>query len=1035
MERISIFFIKCTVYRSNERGIFKCFDKSGLTSIYQSNNWIKSAQRVSLIFLLTFLILLLPFAKTLGQVYSVAETPWPEEYGNHRAVLDIPKGGDAVYIDLLWRRHDKDPGNKRFLVIEAKTGDTIPYIYRLEVNNERCKIVAGPVKNSGLYYFYYLPSTAVKGKSGARGYASIEAAPNKQWITTHKLDQGVSTNRHIDKATIKEIQSRTKFDSFYPMEVIATQAEEESFLSRYKSDYLVFTEDRTMPIRMLDALPLRWVQKPLDSEFIGNAKKNEYYALQLGIYASQLSLENIRLEYSDLKDKNGNIISKDAFTCYNTDGVDIDGKPFTLKVNVEQGKIQPMWVGIDIPHNAKPGTYEGTVTIKPEKLEEQNIKVILEIENELLADRGDSETWRHSRLRWLNSRLGIDNEPVAPYTPLRVENRKISCLGRSIQLNDLGLPEVINSWGNEILASPIKFVIQVNNQVETFELPEFSYKLKENGLISWESAAENDNFKLICNGKMEFDGHLNFTYEIKSKSNIQVQDIRLEIPMKKEFATYMVGMGRLGGFTPAHHISRWLRNEDSFWIGETTAGIHCELRGAPYNGPMINLYQSWSDQANLPAASWSNGGLGRQNIGHGGFRIDSDENTVTASAFSSLRRMTPDQTVKYEFALIITPVKEVDTKNHFSNRYFHATSPTPEVIANGGNVMNVHHANKFNPYINYPFIAQEEMRGLINEWHAKGWKVKIYYTVRELSNYLTEIWALRSLGHEILADGNGGGDRWLQEHLVNNYTPQWYAYLGNGVADEAILNSGESRWYNYYIEGLAWLLKHMDIDGIYLDDVSYDRRILKRMRKVMEAIKPGACMIDLHSNTSFSIGPVNQYLEFYPYIDRTWYGEGFSYDIHPADFWLVETSGIPFGVMNDILLQVGINERRGMLYGMTIRRGNAWKLWKLWDDFDIENSQMDGYWEKNPVVTTDHKDVYATTYIKEGSILIVLASWIKEPVSVKMNIDWKRLGLNPLEVNITAPEIQDYQKERSFKSGEAIPIDALGDCFIVISRK
>lgn len=1029
------FFLNCKDSELKEKEILKEHDNFKSVFIYSSNNLIRLIQRICSITLL----ILLSLTKTNGQVYSVAPNPWPEEYGNHRAVLEISKASDAVLIDFLWRRHDRNPGDKRFLIIEAKTGDTIANIQRIEVDNERCKIVAGPMRNAGTYYFYYLPSTVAQNSHyGARGYASIEDHPNDQWVTNLKLEKGIHNNPNISKATIKEIQSRTEFDSFYPMEVIGTHAEVESFLNQHKSNYLVFPEDRMFPIRMLDALPLRWLQKPPSKEFTGTAKKNEYYAFQLGIYASQLSLENIRLEYSDLKDKNGNIISKDAFTCYNTDGVDIDGKPFTLKVNVEQGKIQPMWVGIDIPHNAKPGTYEGTVIIKPEKLEEQNIKVILEIENELLADRGDSETWRHSRLRWLNSRLGIDNEPVAPYTPLRVENRKISCLGRSIQLNDLGLPEVINSWGNEILASPIKFVIQVNNQVETFELPEFSYKLKENGLISWESAAENDNFKLICNGKMEFDGHLNFTYEIKSKSNIQVQDIRLEIPMKKEFATYMVGMGRLGGFTPAHHISRWLRNEDSFWIGETTAGIHCELRGAPYNGPMINLYQSWSDQANLPAASWSNGGLGRQNIGHGGFRIDSDENTVTASAFSSLRRMTPDQTVKYEFALIITPVKQLDTKGHFSNRYFHdfhATSPTPQVIANGGNVMNVHHANKYNPYINYPFIAQKEMRELVDEWHKKGWKVKIYYTVRELSNYLTEIWALRSLGFEILADGNGGGDRWLQEHLVNNYTPQWYAYLGNGVADEAILNSGESRWYNYYIEGLAWLLKHMDIDGIYLDDVSYDRRILKRMRKVMEAIKPGSCMIDLHSNTSFSIGPVNQYLEFYPYIDRTWYGEGFSYDIHPADFWLVETSGIPFGVMNDILLQVGINRHRGMLYGMTVRGQNDWNLWKLWDDFGIANSKMNGYWEKNPVVTTDHKNVYATTYIKDGSVLVALASWIKEPVKVKMNIDWKRLGLNPSEVNIIAPEIYNYQKEKNFKVDELIPIDALSDCLIIISKK
>ena len=300
--------------------------------------------------------------------------------------------------------------------------------------------------------------------------------------------------------------------------------------------------------------------------------------------------------------------------------------------------------------------------------------------------------------------------------------------------------------------------------VVTFPEGKFTYKLKKNGFASWESVSENADFILSCNGEMEFDGHMNYKYEVKSKTGQRVQDIRLEIPMKKEFASYMVGMGRLGGFTPEHHISRWLRTEDSFWIGETNGGIHCELRGSTYNGPMINLYQSWIARPNLPTASWANGG-GSQNIGHGGFRIDTEGNTVTASAFSNLRRMAEGQSIKFEFAFLITPVKELDTKSQFSNRYFHATNPTPEVIAHGGNVMNVHHANKYNPYINYPFIAQKEMRDLVDEWHNKGWKVKIYYTLRELSNRMTEIWALRSLGFEILSDGNGGGDRWLREHL------------------------------------------------------------------------------------------------------------------------------------------------------------------------------------------------------------------------------------------------------------------------------
>jgi hypothetical protein len=87
---------------------------------------------------------------------------------------------------------------------------------------------------------------------------------------------------------------------------------------------------------------------------------------------------------------------------------------------------------------------------------------------------------------------------------------------------------------------------------------------------------------------------------------------------------------------------------------------------------------------------------------------------------------------------------------------------------------------------------------------------------------------------------------------------------------------------------------------LYLDDVAYDRQILKRMRKVMDAARPD-CLIDLHSNTYFSKGPAIQYAEFFPYIDKLWFGEGFQYDRMPPENWLVEVSGIPFVLMGDML--------------------------------------------------------------------------------------------------------------------------------------
>jgi len=973
---------------------------------------------------LLFLFFALPFAN-VGSAqdkisYAVPKDQWEEKFGNHRAVIKIDKPSDAVSIDFLWRRHDADPEKRRMIVINSFTGEEVLNIFRIQIDNERCKLVFGPVKNTGSYYFYYLPYSPVTKQYNSGEYLQVENGPDSLWVRKHQLAGGPLKFTGVTKVPVSEIQARTEFHSFYPMEVVATEDELNRFLNRYRDDYLVFAEDRSNPIKMPDAIPLNWIQKIPGSDFNGKAKKNEYYALQIGIYAAKKQINNVKLEFSDLISKGGSRISREAFTCFNTDGVDINGKPFTKKVFVKLGKVQALWVGCDIAVNATPGIYEGVIIVKPENLKEQRVKVILTVEDDFLADRGDGEPWRHSRLRWLNSTLGIDDEPVAPYTSLVIEKQKISCLGRSVQLNNYGLPEVINCLENNILASPIKFTVEINNRIELLSPGKFDFKKQKNGIVTWESTSENSNITLICKGEMEFDGRLSYNCQVISKTDIHVQDIRIELPLKKDFATYMMGMGRMGGFTPKNHLSRWLKTEDSFWIGAPAGGIQCELRGGTYHGPLRNLYQP------NPSPSWFNGM-------NGGFRIDTDDNVVTASAYSGARKMTKGQSVNYEFALLITPVKELNLKSQFNDRYFHSPEPTPEVVANGGKIMNVHHANKYNPYINYPFIATKEMRGLVDQWHEKGWKVKIYYTVRELSNHLTEIWALRSLGFEVLADGNGVGYQWLREHLVNNYTPQWYTHLGNGEVDAAILNSGESRWYNYYIEGLAWLVKNVDIDGLYLDDVSFDRRILKRMRKVLEMNKPGVCMIDLHSNTAFSLGSANQNMELFPYIDKTWFGEGFNFDLMPADFWLTEVSGVPFGVVNDILMHMSVNNRRGMTYGMT-HRGFV-PMWKLWDQFGIADSKMQGYWEKNPIVTLDQKNVYATTYLKDDKVLIAIGSWTNDPVKVKMNIDWGRLNLKPDEVKIVAPEIDNYQKERLFKIDEPIPIDPKGDCLIIISKK
>jgi hypothetical protein len=288
------------------------------------------------------------------------------------------------------------------------------------------------------------------------------------------------------------------------------------------------------------------------------------------------------------------------------------------------------------------------------------------------------------------------------------------------------------------------------------------------------------------------------------------------------------------------------------------------------------------------------------------------------------------------------------------------------------------------------------------------------------------MFALRSLGDEIFSQGKGGGFSWLQEHLDQNYIGAWFVPQ---LKDAAIVNSGVSRWHNYYMEGLDWLVKNVGIDGLYIDDLAFDRMSMKRVRKILNRTNPNA-LIDLHSANQFNprdgyANSANLYLEHFPYLDRLWFGEYFDYNLSP-DFYLTQVSGIPYGLMGE-MLQDGGNKWRGMIFGMTCR--NPWSgmdnrpLWHFWDSFGMQDSEMIGYWvSDNPVKTNSEKTI-ATIYSHPGKkTLIALATWEDNDATVNLTIDWKKLGLNPKKVTLHAPAIDAYQPDKTWKVGEPIVV-------------
>ena len=959
-----------------------------------------------------------------------------DSLGNHRVIVSVDKPADAELATIDWRRRDLNPEAKNLIVVDAATGERITNVCRFTIDRERGEVVFQPQTVPGEYYIYYLKNVM----SGSPYYPTVnypafENTASADWVKKNKLSGKKAPA--LPAAKVVQFQAINELNSFYPMEVIATSNETARLLKEHPGEkYILFTEDRKFPIRMTTDIPYKWIADNRHDFFYGQADKGEYYVFQLGVWAARSNVENLHVDFSALTNKaTGEQIPASSFTCFNTEGTDVTGTVFEKNCSVDKGKVQALWVGTQLPEHLSAGTYQGTVTVSAANAESKTVQVSLNVSENVIANHGDNEPWRHSRLRWLNSQIGFDDEVIAPYTPLVMKDKTISCLGREIKLSDLGLPEHITSYfketmtgigtnGRSVLAAPMELAADGG----AWENLNFEITKHKQGAIAWKALNQNSRFLMDLEGEMESDGNIAYKVTLVAREDASVEDVALRTHLASGVGRYMMGLGEKGGYCPNDLRWKWdvEKNQDAVWVGDVNAGIQIRLYDNKYERPLnTNFYHQ--KPLHMPV-SWCN-------AGNGGIDIHNAADGTRINAYSGKRSVKKGDRLYYYFNLALTPFRPIDTDKQWRERYHHNYEFLDGIQKRGANVINIHHANAINPFINYPFLRTKEMKAYIDGAHARDMKVKIYNTVRELSNSCVEMFALRSLGNEIFSEGPGGGFSWLQEHLDQNYIGAWFV---PGLKDAAIVNSGISRWHNYYLEGLDWLMKNVGIDGLYIDDLAFDRMTMKRIRKVMNRTNPGA-MIDLHSANQYNpkdgfANSANLYLEHFPYLDRLWFGEYFNYDF-PPEFWLVEVSGIPYGLMGE-MLEGGGNPWRGMLYGMTGRspRVDNGPLWKLWDSFGMQNSEMIGYWVKDNPVKTGSEKTLATVYSHMGDkALISLATWEDTDAKVKLSIDWAKLGLDPSKVTLHAPAIENFQQETTWKPGDEIVVPK-GKGLLIIAK-
>ncbi|MEG1648577.1 MAG: DUF6067 family protein, partial [Rikenellaceae bacterium] len=744
----------------------------------------------------------------------------PDTLGNHRAIVQVDNPAEFTKAIIPWRRRDKMVDETGLIIINAQNGKRVENLLRGKMSSEAGEIIFDATLGKGNYYIYYLPYHTSGGPYPKIKYSRENTTPTDAWLAmAQKADY-----KSLPAARFKQFESLSSFDSFYPMEIVATQTEKQTLIAdNNNKPFLLFPETREYPIRMLDNIPYRWAAKGATNNFSAEVDKNEYFAFQLGLWAYKSNADNIKVKFSDLKGQT-DIITSSALTCFNTEGRDWLKHDMKIDLCVKEGRIQPLWIGIDVPKNIASGIYKGTITVTANSEESQTVDLTIKLSDRVLTDRGDGRPENLSRLRWLNSDFAFDNEIVKPFIPMKVDENTISVLGRSVAINKFGLPSAITSYftsemtsisntGKPIITSPIQFIVQQNKKNIELKNSSLKFTEKDDGIVRWESENKAGTLDIKIDGLMEFDGFMEYKVAVTATENCSIDDIMLQVPIDNKSAKYWLGLGSEGSYRPEKGSWKWdiEKNQEGYWFGDVNGGIQCLFRDENYVRPLnTNFYHQ--KPLNLPPSWWNNG--------NGGISFGEKNGTLNVKTYSGKRTIKKGETLHFNFLLSVTPFKPIDTKKQWNDRYIHSYIPAEKAVEVGANVINIHHANPINPFINYPFIRPDFMKQYIDDAHKAGVKVKIYYTVRELANRAPELFALRSLGSEIFSQGDIGGYSWLREHMGDNYIAAWFV---DKYKDAAVVNSGVSRWHNYYVEGLEWLATNIGIDGLYIDDLAIDR--------------------------------------------------------------------------------------------------------------------------------------------------------------------------------------------------------------------
>ena len=839
----------------------------------------------------------------------------------------------------------------------------------------------------------------------------------------------------IDESQVKAA-SGNKFIRFYGEDLELEQPASEDVLNTLP-EISFFGISREHPLDGKKCLP-----QAVASGKIGTcnrvelqAQPGEYLVFQIVVWSREKTFQIV----------NCSLPEKREFCFFAQNGIDFQGNVFHHNVQVEQQESGIFWFGLQVGED-EPEIIQSTITFQTDHCGEFHIPLTIHVSGDVLNDGGENDDFRMARLKWLNSAIGLEDEVPMPYQPLRREGNTLYLTGHAVEIGSNGLPaKILSGYDsmNTTVAAPVKNLLDGAITLTaggcTSEQGKLEFYDESPCEISWRitDGSGDQAVRLCVGGKIRFDGMIQLHFQTVSPDDEETE-VNLHIPFAD--APYMLGLGVKRPCIPPEKLDwhwdprKW---EDSFWAGTVNNGCIVRLTEESVSVPLLNCYYDWSPL--IPPACW-------YSAGKGGITLNRNGNKLNVLCYSSFAK-----TQSYGVEFRLTPFHPIDYKTHWNTRFFHPhmhsfelkeddcfTNPDFAALrAKGVNCLNVHHAISLNPIINYPFSEKSLplLQKFVAKAHEEGFKVLLYYTVRELTVHAPEFKALYALKGEIFFpwQDNGkwpvttpaeGPDSWFKDHLDYGFLPAWTEVIKSGplhgIPDRSLITTPRSRLENFYLEGLRFLLERCPIDGLYLDDCDLSDLGMIRLKRIFRKYRGADPIMDFHAWESFNSAycvPLRD-AERFPCLTRLWLGEGVKYDLESYENWLIRLSGLPFGLTSEMLGKG--NPYLGLLFGMTNRYGwggEPCELWKIFDRFGISEAVM------TPDVIshdlgTDVPEVHVTLWRKaNGAAMLAIASWSEKEETVHLKLPEALCGKTMIQ-----PPVAGFQDAAEYATGTSLPI-------------